>query len=250
MFSMDRVSLYKNKIIFILICFFIIATLSGCDRTILTPEPDGQNNNNNILIHSYVLVKGNPDEIIKDCTPELSIFTDMPDVAFMSFSGDGSAWSGWVEYRESYDNFNIASGLNGTAIESGYKTVYIRFKGTNEIIFPKDSHESVCCHFEYEIQELFSIEIKPQKVELNYGESQIFVVKGFDRFAKNEIPLDGQKIRWEKTCGSGNLNPTTGLKTIYNAPKIPGTRDISAHYGSLGTGAWVVVLSSTDDNID
>jgi len=169
----------------------------------------------------------------------------------MSFSGDGLDWSRWVEYSESYDNFNIASGLNGTTMESGFKTVYVRFKYANEIIFPKDSHESVCCHFEYEIQELFSIEIKPQKVELNYDESQIFVVKGFDRFAKNEIPLDGQKIRWEKTCGSGTLSPVTGLKTTYTAPEdIPGTRDISAHYGSLGTGAWVVVLSSADDNID
>jgi hypothetical protein len=244
---------FIKKILLINICLFVIFSFSSCQKNIIAPEINNVNSmddqDNNISIYSYIIVKGSPS-IIKDCTPELIIFTDNKNIAEMSFSGDGLDWSRWVEYSESYDNFNIASGLNGTTMESGFKTVYVRFKDANEIIFPKDSHESVCCHFEYEIQELFSIEIKPQKVELNYGESQIFVVKGFDRFAKNEIPLDGQKIRWEKTCGSGNLNPTTGLKTIYNAPKIPGTRDISAHYGSLGTGAWVVVLSSTDDNID
>jgi len=237
---MDRVFLYKNKKLFILICFFIITTLSGCDRTILTPEPDGQNNN--IIIHSYVLVKGNPDEIIKDCTPELSIFTDMSDVTYMSFSGNGSDWSEWAAYSESYNKLNIASGLNGTAMESGFKTIFVRFKDINDVIFPNDLQEPVYCQFDYEMQPLFSLEIQPEKTQVGLGESHEFIVKGYDLFGKNEVPLDGQQVQWKKTCGVGKLNPTTGLKTVYTAPEIPGIRDISAHYGKLGTGAWIEVI--------
>jgi hypothetical protein len=241
---MVRISTYIKKLIFILSCFFIFATLSGCERTILTPEPDGQNNNN-IIIYSYVLVKGNPDEIIKDCTPELSIFTDKPDVSFMSFSGDGAIWSEWIDYSQSYNKFNIASGLNGTNMESGYKTVFVRFKDTDGNIFPNDFQESICCHFEYEIQALFSLEIEPERVKLSLGESQTFTVKGYDQYRKNQVPLDRQQVEWKKTCGVGKLNPTTGLKTVYTAPDIPGTRDISAHYGKLGTGAWIEVIGTT-----
>lgn len=242
-------SAYINKTIFILICFVIIVTLSGCDRIIVTPDPDGQNDNNNIIIHSYVLVKGNPS-IVKDCTPELSIFTDKSDVTFMSFSGDSFIWSDWIKYSESYDQFNIASGLSGTIMDSGLKTVYVRFKDVNENIFPYEFQESICCQFEYEMQPLFSLKIHPDKIKLGLGESHEFIVKGYDLFGKNEVPLEGQQVEWKKTCGVGKLSPTIGLKTVYTAPEIPGTRDISAHYGNLGTGAWVEVAGGAEESTD
>ena len=244
---MVRFSKYLNRIIVILICFLVIATLFGCDQSIVTPDQDNQNDNN-IVIHSYVLVKGNP-AIVKDCTPELFIFTDKPDVAFMSFSGDSSDWSDWVKYSKSYDKFNIASGLNGTNMDSGLKTVYVRFKDINSDIFPNEFQETIYCQFEYEMQPLFSLEIEPERVKVGKGESHEFVVKGYDHFGKNEVPLDGQQVEWKKTCGVGKLNPTTGFKTVYTAPDIPGTRDISAHYGKLGTGAWVEVVGELQNSV-
>jgi len=243
---MVRIFVYIKKLIFILSCFLVVATLFGCDQSIVIPEPDSQDDNN-IVIHSYVLLKGNPS-IVKDCTPELAIFTDKSNVSFMSFSGNGSEWSSWVPYSGSYDNFNIASGLNGTIMESGYKKIYVRFKDADGNIFPNDFQENIWCHFQYEMQPLFSLKIQPERIKLGLGESHEFIVKGYDLFGKNEVPLNGQQIEWKKTCGVGKLTPTIGLKTVYTAPDIPGTRDISAHYGSLGTGAWVEVVGIAEES--
>jgi len=186
------------------------------------------------------MVKGNPD-IIKDCTPELDVFIEKANIISMSFSGNGKDWSEWVDYSKSYDQFNIASGFNGTTMESGNKTVYVRFKDTNGTIFPKDFQESVCCTFEYEMQKLYSIKIDPAEVEIKAGESREFMVKGFD-LDLNEVPLDGEKVKWTKSCGVGELNPTEGVQTTYTTPENLGARDISAHYGSLGTGAKIYIL--------
>ncbi len=81
----------------------------------------------------------------------------------MSSSGNGEDWSEWVDYSQSYNKFNIASGLNGTTMESGSKTVYVRFKDKTGNIFQIDFQDSICCHFEYELQPLFPLEIEPEK---------------------------------------------------------------------------------------
>lgn len=219
---------------------FIILFLSACQNNFIIPDIE-EDNENNITIYAYIMIKGNTD-VIKDCTPEFSIFTEKDNIISMSFSGNGEDWSEWVDYSENYDQFNIANGLYGTKMESGAKTVYIRFKDTNADIFPQDFQDPVCCEFEYEMQKLFSISIEPNEIEIKQGGSHTFVVKGYDLFSKNEVPLDGKKIEWSKPCGTGDLNPTIGLRTTYTAPEIIGPRNITAHYGSLGTGAKVYVI--------
>jgi len=127
-------------------------------------------------------------------------------------------------------------------MESGIKTIYVRFKDINGVIYPQNLQEPICCEFEYEMQELFSISIEPNEIEIKQGGSHTFVVKGYNLFSKNEVPLDGKKIEWSKPCGTGDLNPTIGLRTTYTASEIIGPRNITAHYGSLGTGAKVYVI--------
>lgn len=231
---------FLKNILLINICLLTIFTFNSCHQLAIDNGSVPDNDNNNINIYSYLMVKGNPD-IIKDCTPELDVFIEKANIISMSFSGNGKDWSEWVDYSKSYDQFNIASGFNGTTMESGNKTVYVRFKDTNGTIFPKDFQESVCCTFEYEMQKLYSIKIDPAEVEIKAGESREFMVKGFD-LDLNEVPLDGEKVKWTKSCGVGELNPTEGVQTTYTTPENLGARDISAHYGSLGTGAKIYIL--------
>jgi hypothetical protein len=229
-----------GKLCLIFLFLIILLFFSACQDNSIIPNIE-EDNENNITINAYIIIKGNTD-VIKDCTPEFSIFTEKEDIVSMSFSGNGENWSEWVDYNQYYDQFNIASGLYGTKMESGAKTVYIRFKDTNGVIFPQNFQETVYCEFEYEMQELFSIRIEPREAEVKLGGMQDFVVKGYDLFAENEVPLDGNKIEWSKPCAVGKLTPVSGLKTTYTAPEIIGTWNISAHYGSLGTGAKVHVL--------
>jgi hypothetical protein len=229
-----------GKLFFIFLFFIIMLFLNACQNHFVIPAND-ENNENSINTNDYIIIKGNND-VIKDCTPEFSIFTEKTNIASMSFSGNGKDWSEWVAYSEIYDQFNIASGSFGTVMESGNKTVYVRFMDANRMIYPQDLQEPVFCSFEYEMQELFSIEIEPNEIEIKTGESQTFIVKGYDLFSKNEIPLDGNKIEWSKSCGVGKLNPIIGLQTTYTAPDITGPRNISAHYGSLGTGAKIYII--------
>lgn len=180
-------------------------------------------------------------ETIKDCTPEFIIINDNKNIVSMSFSGDNKNWSEWVDFSEKYDQFNIASGLNGTRMESGIKTVYIRFLDINGNIFPLGYKEPIFCSFYYEMQTLFSIRIEPLLAEINPGGLQAFTVKGYDLFSKYEVPLDSKKVEWSKTCAVGKLEPVYGLNTTYAAPERTGIWNISVHYGSLGAGAKVNV---------
>lgn len=222
-------------------------SINSCHPVVIVPEnnQEDEDNDQSIIVHSYLLVKGNPD-MIKDCTPEMTVITDKERVSLMSFSGDGEDWSEWVDFAETYEQFNIASGFYGTKRESGLKTIYVRFKDKEGNIFPENYQEPVCCTINYEMQELFSIQVEPDEIELKIGGSYNFMVKGYDLFAKNEVPLDGEKVEWTKPCGVGKLIPTAGLKTTYTAPEIPGTRNISAHYGSLGAAAKIVVLDQIE----
>ena len=136
-----------KKIIYIFICFFFIFSINACNQSVIIPNINNDNEgvgiieDNNIAIHSYLMVKGNYD-IIKDCTPELAIFTEKEDVISMSFSGNSEEWSEWVGYIDNYNHFNIASGLYGTSRESGLKTVYVRFRDIEDNIFPEKHQEA------------------------------------------------------------------------------------------------------------
>lgn len=228
----------KEKIFLAFLIIFLVLSLSACQEKIITPNPLIDNT----MQKSFYLNIKEDNGIIKDCTPEFEIVYEKENIAAMSFSGNNIDWSNWVTYSENYDQFNIANGFNGTSMESGLKTIYVRFKDINGVIYPQDFQDPVCCEFEYVMQELFSIRIEPCEVEVKPGGVQDFVVKGYDHFAENEVPLDGNKIEWSKPCAVGKLTPISGLKTIYTAPEIIGCWNISAHYGTLGTGAKVHVL--------
>jgi len=233
------------RIVLIFTIIFISFFLNACHLGIVpTSEADEENggsgeSDNNISIHSYLMIRGNSSPII-DCTPELVIYTEKEDIVSMSFSGNNTDWSQWVDYSEVYDQFNIASGFDGTNMDSGFKTLYVRFKDTTGTIYPQDLQSPICCDLEYEMQELFSIIIEPGEAEVRPGGSVEFSVHGYD-LKLNEVPLNGDKIIWTKYCDVGKLEPVKGLKTTYIAPEIPGLRNISAHYGSLGTGAKIKV---------
>lgn len=234
---------YKRKILisaFILILFSIFYT--GCESVIfdlpfepelpLPPPPPIGPTSGWIIIENDV-------ETIKDCTPVLSIYSE--GAAYMSFSGDGENWTDWIEYATSYEEFNIANGLKGTKFGSGIKYVYVRFKDENGNLSPSD--ELAFDIIEYEMGELFSIKIFPQKVTISIGSSYLFTLHGYD-LKLNEVPLESSKVYWTKCCGIGNLSPTNGLSTTYTAPSVTGKRNITAHYNNLGTGAVIIVVGS------
>lgn len=222
-------------IIFILILFlFIFIFLAGCNNTPdpLSPEIE------NTLPSGYVIIeKGN--QLTKDCTPVLEIVVE--NAEYMAFSGNGSHWSSWIPYSHYYDDFNIADGTCGTTMNSGAKTIYVRFKDQSGNMFPDGSTEAIFATIQYEMQEFFSIKIEPKEVEIKTGESITLKVRGYDLYL-NEVPLPVNQIVWSKPCMVGTLNPTLGLKTVYTAPDIPGLRNITANYGTLSTGAKVYVI--------
>lgn len=229
----------KDNITFvsiILILFLLIISVTGCSGITpiipgsdIPPIPAGPSSG------SIIIEDG--AEFTKDCTPVLSIQSD--NAAYMSFSGDGESWSEWVEYSTSYDELNIASGLNGMIFSSGTKCIYIRFKDEEGNLSPED--ELVYDTIEYEIAELYSIRIIPQKVTVSLGGSCTFTLHGYDLMV-NEVPLDDEKVIWIKCCGVGNLSNTTGLFTAYTAPYILGMRNITAQYNNLKTGAVIYIM--------
>jgi len=231
----------KNNIIFISIAsilFLIIIFLTGCsDITPIIPEP-------NISVippgptSGSVIIEGGA-EFTRDCTPILSIQSD--NATYMSFSGDGESWSGWIEYSTSYDELNIASGLNGMIFSSGTKYIYIRFKDEEGNLSPED--ELAYDTIEYEIAELFSIKIIPREVTVPLGGKHTFTLHAYDLKMLNEVPIDGAKVYWTKCCGVGSFSNTTGISTTYTAPGTPIPRNISAHYNNLGTGAIINVIN-------
>jgi len=239
----------KNKkdnitlISIVLILFLLIISVSGCNDIIpiITepnppPIPTGPSGGS-IIIEDRA-------EFTRDCTPVLSIKSD--NAAYMSFSGDGESWSEWVEYNTSYDELNIASGVNGMIFSSGTKCIYIRFKDEEGILSPED--ELAYDTIEYEIAELFSIRIIPQEVTVLPGGRYTFTLHGYDLKMLNEVSLNGAKVYWTKCCGVGSLSNTTGLSTTYTAPRTPIPRNIGAHYNNLGTGAIINVVGDEDDD--
>jgi len=223
---------------YIIIILIMLLFITGCSRIILSTSNDNieGNLNQNVLPEGYILIESDK-EITKDCTPELNIICE--GAAYMSFSGDGKIWTDWVEYKFVYDNFNIANNLYGTEFGSGLKYVFVRFKDESGNLSPSDkiAFDTV----EYEMGELFSIKIIPQKINIPTGGSYQFSLHGYDLIL-NEVPLLNDKVTWTKCCGVGELNPKTGLTSTYTAPLVVGRRDISAHYENLTAGAIIDVF--------
>ena len=229
---------HKKEIIasvFISILFLIL--FAGCENIIPNSLSDSGIFTIPIGPISGWVVIENGVEIIKDCTPVLSIYAE--EAAYMSFSGDGENWTKWIDYDDSYEEFNIAGGLYGTEFGSGAKCVYVCFKDEENNLSSSD--EFAFDTIEYEMGELFSIKISPQEAAIPVKGNYLFTLHGYD-LKLNEVPLESSKINWIKSCGVGELSPTTGLSTTYTAPSIPGKRNITAYYNKLGTGAIINVI--------
>ena len=225
-------NIFKSNALLIILFILLSAFYSGCVSDFIIPSTNSEATKGSLIIEDGA-------ETTKDCSPILTIYSE--GAAYMSFSGDGETWTEWVDYDTSYEEFNIANGINGTKFGSGTKYVYVRFKDKDDNLSPSD--ELAFDIIEYEMGELFSIKIFPQEVTIPVGGSCLFTLHGYDYGSKNEIPLDGSKVAWTKNCGVGNLSPTVGLSTIYIAPSIVGKRNITAQYNNLKTGVTVIVVS-------
>jgi len=163
----------------------------------------------------------------------------------MSLSGDGEIWTDWIEYDNVYDSFNIVNNLYGTEFGSGLKYVFVCFKDENGDLSASDriAFDTI----EYEMGELFSIKIIPRKINIPIGSRYQFSLHGYD-LKLNELPLLNDKVTWTKCCGVRELNPRIGLTSIYTAPLVAGSRDVSTHYENLTTGAIINVLAEDKYN--
>jgi len=232
---------YLTKIIIYSILLLVFAIIfTGCESVLPEPpsEPETPLPPPVGPSTGWIIIENDVEKII-DCTPLLSIYSE--GAAYMSFSGDGESWTEWIEYSTSYKEFNIANDLNGTEFKSGMKYIYVRFKDEEGNLSSPDglAFDTV----EFEFGELFSIKIIPDKVTISVLGSYLFTLHGYD-LAFNEVPLVSANVAWTKSCGVGDLSPTTGLSTTYTAPSIAGNRDISAHYNNLSTGAVVMIVRS------
>jgi len=225
-------NIFKSNALLIILFILLSAFYSGCVSDFTISSANSEAAKGSIIIEDGA-------ETTKDYTPALIIYSE--SAKYMSFSGDGESWTEWIDYDNSYEEFNVANGLNGTEFGSGTKCVYVRFKDEEGNLSPSD--ELAFDTIEYEMGELYSIKIFPQEVTILLGSSCIFTLHGYDYGSKNEVPLDSAKVTWTKPCGVGNLSPITGLSTTYTAPSTPGERNITAQYNNLKTGAIVIVVS-------
>ena len=233
----------RNSIIKIIILTFTLVVFfifySGCVNVVsnIPSNPESNFPNNNIGPKSGWIIIDSEAEITKDCTPNLTIFSE--GAVYMAFSGDGDSWTDWIPYNSFYEEFNIANGLNGTVFGSGEKRVYVRFKDSEGNLSLID--EIAFDFIQYEMQDLYFIKIIPQSVTISIRDSFTFTVHAYDFGGKNEVPMEGSKVTWTKCCGVGELSPTTGLSTTYTPPPSVSERNITAHYGNLATGAIILV---------
>ena len=101
----------KQKAIWLFIILLAVLILMvGCKLT--TPTTS-----------SIIIANGEIATNLK--TPELTIFAE--GAADMAFSGDGIDWGEWIDYAETYEEFDITEGP-GCTEEEGEKVVYVKFK--------------------------------------------------------------------------------------------------------------------------
>ena len=232
---------YKRKVfisVFILILFSMFS--AGCESIVFNfpfnPEPPLDPPPPMGPTSGWIIIE-NDAETTKDCSPVLTTYSE--GATYMSFSGNGENWTEWEEYNTSYEEFNIANGLYGTEFGTGTRCVYVCFKDEDGNLSPSD--ELAFDTIEYEIGELFSIKIYPKEAAIPVKGNYFFTLRGYD-LKLNEVPLESSKTSWTKSCGVGELSPTTGLSTTYTAPSIPGKRNITAQYNNLKKGAAIIVV--------
>ncbi|NLL62112.1 MAG: hypothetical protein GX240_04945 [Candidatus Atribacteria bacterium] len=235
-----------KKLIVIFICFSTPFFICTCQQYPFISYHNADDHSNSAVegdsgTKNFLSIKGSPD-IIKDCTPEMEILVEEDDIEYMSFSGNGEDWSEWIRFSKKYDQFNIANGYFGTVRTSGIKNIFVRFKDEAGNILPAEGQNPFYCTVNYEMQELFSIAVVPIEATLRVGEKLSFIVKGYDLFSVNEVPLDEKLTVWSKPCMVGELVPEVGLETIYTAPESPGLRNIRVQYNSLTAGARINVI--------
>lgn len=225
---------------FTLTLLIIILVLTvGCSGSVtpdIIPSPPEEVNEEPVGPTAGSIIIAGGAETIKDCTPELTIFSE--GAAKMSFSGDGETWTEWIDYATSYNKFNIANNLYGTELSSGTKKVYVRFKDEEGNLSPQD--ELAFDIIEYEISTLKYLIVEPSKITMKVQETQVFSVIGVDK-EFNEVPLDGGKVSWGYCCNA-YVTPTTGLSVTYTAPSGAGDKYIQAVYGNLKQSAWITVI--------
>jgi len=219
-------------LLYTLILFILFWT--GCSTTDIAPIIP-------IIIvgptNGTLLIESGADTTF-DRTPTLTIYSEGAD--YMSFSGDSTNWSEWIEYDSTYEEFNIVNNFNGTEFSAGLKYVYVRFKDEDGKLSPPDNPAFDTIN--YEFKDVKSIKIIPSETTMTIGSNYMFEVKGYD-IDSNEIPLDGSQVIWEKSCGVGSFSNTSGITTTYTAPTTAGERDIMASCGPFRTGAKIVVVN-------
>ena len=174
-----------------------------------------------------------------DSTPLLTISSERAD--YMSFSGDGEAWSEWISYTVSYEDFDIASGEYGTEFSQGKKYVYIRFKNENGDLSPQDDLAGDDISFIITNLDLRYIKVEPTDITMKVNTSQVFLVKGIDHDL-NEVPLDGSKVNWSYCCNASTIPLSGSVTTTYTTPSGPGNKWLRATYEEkYSQSAWITV---------
>jgi len=219
----------------------ILVLIVGCSGSVTpdNPPPSEEVNEEPVGPTTGSIIIAGGAESTNDCTPTLTISSE--GASYMSFSEDGTNWTGWVEYSTYYDGFNIANNLHGTVLSSGIKYVYVRFKDEEDNLSPQDELSEIANDtIYYEMPELKHLVIEPPTATMKVNGKQLFTVSGID---KNfiEVPLDGTKVTWSHCCNVGEVNPKTGLSTTYTAPSIPGERNVSATYNSFKSTVFITV---------
>lgn len=228
---LNKIKYYS--IIMVLVALFILTT--GCATNFITPPPTTPTE----LSKGIITIAGGEDTTM-DCTPILNISCE--GAAFMSFSGDGENWTGWITYSSSYDGFNIANKFYGTIFGSGTKIVYVKFKNEEGITSPLDDFAYGTVF--YNMPELVYFETSPRTTTMKITGESFFTAVGWSEGKEYEVPIDGDKVTWTHCCNVGKVDPTQGLSTTYTADGItsPCIKNITAYYEGKQTNAIINII--------
>ena len=186
------------------------------------------------------IIIANGDGVTDDSTPLLTISSE--GAYYMSFSGDGEQWSEWIPYTESYEGFDIASGLYGTEFSQGEKYVYVRFKNEMGDLSPQVDLAWDDISYILSNLNLKYIKVEPAEITMKINTKQVFMVKGIDYDLK-EVSLDGSKVSWSYCCNASTFPLSGSVSTTYTAPSGSGNKWLRATYDEkYQKSAWITVV--------
>ena len=201
------------------------------DRIFYTPPPPPTSGD-------IIIAEG--AELTGDSTPSVQIFSE--GAAYMSFSGDGEQWTEWIPYTESYEGFDIISGLYGTEFSQGDKYIYVRFKNEVGDLSPEDDLAWDEISFKLSNLDLKYIKVEPAEITMKVGTTQVFIVKGINQ-ELNAVPLDGSLVSWSYCCNASTTPLSGSVKTTYTTPSGPGEKFLQATYDEkYKKSAWITVV--------